>query len=318
MTQADEVLRRLREDDEHLASLADLLIDHALDRPLRKVMQAEFLGAAICSAFGALAKEPELERWLAQRARASFEGSDELQGPLGERIPITALGPLQKILSRELTPDPVLVRALLDHPSLHELMRELLQANILEFARRAKDVVVGGTPKAARGIGGMLGAVAKNVASVASSAVEKQLEDRARAFVEDAIGVAVETTIKRFCDPEHAEEMATWRVDVLHAVLAQPLERLLAERHKYPPEAFAQDTAGLIGALASWSDLRKHVDGGLEFVLDVHGDQTAREWLDGSGLEAVLRTQVRGELVRQARELVEQEPFEAWLAQLLR
>jgi hypothetical protein len=317
MPQADEVLRRLREDDEQLVSFADLLIDHALDRPLRSSIDREFLAAAICKGLTTLAEEETLEAWLAQRATRSLEGSEKITGVIGDRIPVTALAPLQAFLSRELTPDPALVHALMDHPSLHQLMRELLQANVLEFARRAKDIVAGGTPKAARGIGGMLGAVAKNVASVASSAVEKQLEDRARLFVEDAIAKAVETTINRFCDPAHAEDMATWRVDVLHALLQQPIETLIAERHKYPPEAFAEDTAAMIKALASWSELRSRVDGGLEFFLDLHGDQTARDWLDGSGLESALRDEVRAELVRQGRTLVQTPAFEGWLSALM-
>ena len=318
MAQADEVLRRLREDDEHLLGLADLVIDYALDRPLHALVNPDFAGRAICKGLESLAASEDLEGWLATRARRALEGSESFGGVVGEHVPVTALAPLQTMLEREVTPDPALVRALLDHASLRSLMRELLQANLLEFARRAKDVVASNTPKAAsRGIGGMLGAVAKTAASVAGSAVEKQLEDKARSYVEDAIGVAVETTIDRFCSPDHAQEMATWRVDVLHAVLQQPVERLVAERDKYPPEAFAEDAAGLIKAVAGWSELPKKVDEALEFVLDTHGQQTAREWLEGSGLEDNLRDEVRTEMLRLGRAFIQEDAFEGWLSKLL-
>ena len=73
MAQADEVLRRLREDDEHLASLADLLIDEALARPLRELVNPEFLNAAICKALRTLAEQDELEAWLRDHDEAAVE-----------------------------------------------------------------------------------------------------------------------------------------------------------------------------------------------------------------------------------------------------
>ena len=64
-------------------------------------------------------------------------------------------------------------------------------------------------------------------------------------------------------------------------------------------------------------ELRAKVDGALEFVLDTHGQQTAREWLEGSGLDEALRDEVRGEMLRLGKAFVAEDDFEGWLGKLL-
>lgn len=316
MATHQEVLGRLRNEPAHLQALVDLAIDHALDRPLKTALDPAALASTVGAGLRAMAEAPGLHDWLVARAQASLKGLDELEGPLGERIPITALAPMEKILAREIVPDPDLVRALMDHPSLRELMREVLTANLLEFGRRIGDLLPGGGGKGGRGMG-LLGAVAKNMASGVSGAIEKQIEERARGFVEDALGIAVDSTIERFCDPKQAGEMARWRVDVFRALLTQPVEHLLDERRKYPPKAFATDAEALIKAFAGWSQLDEHLEAAAHKLLAHHGDQTARGWLEGSGLEAGVREQVREQLVREAQALVGDEMFGDWLAELM-
>ena len=311
-----DALQRLREDPKQLESLADLLIDHALDRPLEALVDPAELAATVGDGLRAMAASEGLETWIEARARASTTGLEELRGPLGERIPITALAPMEKLLAREITPDPDLVRTLIDHPSLRELMREILTANLLGFARRISDMIPG-AGRSGKGVGGLLGAVAKNVANAAGGAFEKQIEERARSFAEDALGTAVDSTIERMCDPKQAGEMAAWRIDVFRALLAQPVEELLDQRHKYPPRALAQDLAPLIRAFAGWSQLDAQLEAGARRVLTHHGQQTARAWLEGSGLEAGLRDRVKAQLVREGQALVGGDAFAAWMGQLL-
>ena len=73
----------------------------------------------------------------------------------------------------------------------------------------------------------------------------------------------------------------------------------------------------LIKAVAGWSELETKVEGAIAFVIDEHGAQNAREWLAGSGLEAGLRDEVRSELVRLGRKVVDGDAFGPWLANLL-
>lgn len=316
MAELADVLARLRDDPAHLESLADRLIDHALDRPLAEVLDPADLAKTVGDGLRAMAESDSLETWLRERAEASMAGIDELEGPIGERIPITALAPMEQILAREIVPDPDLVRALMDHPSLRELMREVLTANLLEFAKRITDLLPGGGGRGGRGMG-LLGAVAKNVASGVSGAFEKQIEERARGFVEDALGIAVDSTIERFCDPKQAKEMANWRIDVFRALLTQPVERLLDERKKYSPRAFAADIAPLIKAFAGWNQLDAHLESGAQRVLAHHGSKTARAWLEGSGLEQGVRDQVKAQLVREGQAFVEGDAFGEWLGELM-
>ena len=319
MTSSAEVLRRLREEPAHLEALCELAIEHALDRPLTAVLDPAALARVISSGLTAMAGSPELEGWLETRATRALDGVDELEGAVGEHMPATALGPIEAILRREVMPDPELVARLIDHPSLRVLMRDVMQRNLLDFARRLRDLFPGGASaaKAGRGLGGMLGAVAKNVATAAGSAVEKQLEERAKGFVDDALGVAIESTIQRFSDPDHAKELASFRIDVFHALLQEPVERLLAERHKYPPADFAKDAASLIRTFASWNELGPTIESGAQRILAAHGDETARAWLEGSGLGDGVRDELRAFLVAEARSIVSSGDFGEWLDGLL-
>ena len=165
-------------------------------------------------------------------------------------------------------------------------MRDILSANLTEFAKRLRESMPVGGRAASKGLGRALAGVAKGVASAAGAAVEKQMEERVRSFVDDAIGVALDTTIDRFCGPAHQADMAQWRVDVLHALLQQPVERIVAERHKVPSELVAAHFVATMRTFAEWKQLPEAIEEAIEGLLPRDGDpETTRLWLAGSGLE---------------------------------
>jgi hypothetical protein len=222
------------------------------------------------------------------------------------------------MLGRPYQPDRELVRALLDHPSTRSILREILQANVLEFGKRMRAVVSDAATMPGRG-GGLasrLAGVAKGVASAVGGELERQLEPKVKSFVDDILGVAVEMLVNRVSSEEFAPEFASWRIDVLHAFMNQPVDRLVAERHKYPPEDFAADAAAILRALAAWRSLADQLEAALDELLREHGQVSAREFLDGSGLEDAWRPQLHQALCEMAREVVETEAFAAWLEQL--
>lgn len=317
MTDSALILARLREQPEQLDALVGLTLDHLLERPLAELIDPAWLGKAVTEGIRSSARSAEFERWVADRVERTLTRADRLNGALGDKIPMTLLGPLEKALGRPYQPERELVRSLLDHPSTRSILREILQANILEFGKRMRAMVPDAGKLPGGGLASRLAGVAKGVASAVGSELERQLEPKVKSFVDDILGVTVDMMIDRVSSEEFAPEFATWRIDVLHALLGQPIDRLVAERHKYPPKDFAADVAAILRALAAWRGLGDQIEEIVTELLDEHGRETARQFLDGSGLEQAWRPQLHQALVEQARELVAGQAFAGWLTALV-
>ncbi len=317
MTDSARILARLRDEPEQLDALVTLTLDHLLARPIAELIDAAWLAKAITDGVRSSARSPEFERWVAERVERTLTRADRLDGALGDRIPMTLLGPLEKALGRPYQPDRELVRALFDHPSTRTILREVLQANILEFGKRMRAMMPDAGKLPGGGLASRLAGVAKGVATAVGGELERQLEPKVKSFVEDILGVTVDMMIDRVSSEGFAPEFSAWRIDVLHALLGQPIDRLVAERHKYPPQEFAADVAAILRALAAWRGLAEQIEEVVTELIREHGDQSAREFLDGSGLEQAWRPQLHQALVDQARALVAGPEFAAWLAKLV-
>jgi hypothetical protein len=318
MSNADRMLARLRGEPAQVEALVELALDHLLARPMAELVDPRWLAKAVSDGVRASARSPEFERWVAARVGQALGRVDGLAGTLGDKLPVTLLGPLEQTLGRPYQPDRELVRALLDHPSTRAILREILQANVLEFGKRMRAMMsdLSGRGGGGGGIASRLADVAKGVASAVGGELERQLEPKVKSFVDDILGVAVEMLVNRVSSEEFAPDFARWRIDVLHAFMNQPIDRLVAERHKYPPEDFAADAAAILRALAAWRSLADQLEAALDELLREHGQVSAREFLDGSGLEQAWRPQLNQALCEMAREVVETEAFADWLAQL--
>jgi hypothetical protein len=290
MITPERALDRLRTQPSHLDALARLFVDDLLSRPMREIVEPERAASLLVEAVRAAAAEPGLASWLEARIEAAHRELDDRPGVLGELVPITVLAPLERALRRDLRPDPTLVRALVDHPSMRAVAAGILHATVLDFARSLKSAV----PEAAAkvpggGFASRLAGVAMGVASAVGSEVEARMDDRVKAWVADAIGRTIETSIKRALSPEVGDELAQWRVDVLHALMKQRIDVLGREVKKLSPKDVAADAAGLLEALAAWGSLQDALEDALSAVLERIGDQSTRSILDGSGLEDAWR-----------------------------
>ncbi len=317
MTDSARILARLRDEPQRLDDLVTLTLDHLLERPLAELVDAGWLAKAVTDGVCSSARSPQFERWVADRVERTLTRADRLDGALGDKIPMTLLGPLEQALGRPYQPDRELVRALVDHPSTRSILREILQANILEFGKRMRAMVPDTGKLPGGGLASRLAGVAKGVATAVSSELERQLEPKVKSFVDDILGVTVDMMVARVSSEEFAPDFSAWRIDVLHALLGQPIDRLVAERHKYPPQDFAADVAAILRALAAWRGLGDQIEEIVTELIQEHGQETGRQFLDGSGLEEAWRPQLHQALVDQARELVAGPGFAEWLTSLV-
>ena len=311
---AGHLLARLRRAPDAADSLISLAIETLAARPLRESAPVAWVSRALHTGLVASAESPELESWIEGHVARALRRAEDVHGVLGDHVPMTVLAPLERALSRELHPDPRLVRTLLDHPSFRTLAAAILQAQLLDFAQRVKTLVPGkARGGGGRGLASAFAGVAKGVASAVTSEVERQLEDRVASFVKEAIGRVVDGTVSHICDPARADEMAAWRVDILRGFMTFPLDALVAERHKYPPHALAEDVAAVLRAMARWRELPEYIE---RFVTDAYedwGDITLQEFLAGSGLEARWREDAADLARGHLEHFVHTDGFEQWL-----
>ncbi len=309
------ILKRLRTDPEALDEFVNLGVDHLLQSPIDSLLDPTWLAAAMTTGLRDSVQDPNFERWIQARLSDAGTQTRKFTGPLAEKLPMTVLAPLERAVGRPFVPDPTLVRTVLDHPSLRELLREILHENLTIFAGQLRSAV---PDRAARRAGslpgiGLAARLAKGVAAVVGGEVERQLEGRVSSFVNEVLGHAVEMAVSRISSTDHAQEMAKWRIDVLHAVLKQPVEDLLAEPHNYPPDLIAADISAILRAFAGWSDLETLIEESLRALIDIPEKPTLGSWLEGSGLEKAWRPQFSEALHRQATQVVETEAFTRWL-----
>lgn len=317
MSTRDAILNRLREEPAHVEKLVGLLMEELLERPVREILEPTWLAHAVAEGLHEAARSDELERWVETRVEEALSRTDRLEGPVGEYVPVTLLAPLEEAIGREITPDPELIRVLVDHPSLHDLIGAVMQAELIAFGTKLRDVAGDAGKIAGSVFSGRLGSMAKGVASAVGNAAQKGLEEQVKTFVKNGMGRIIDTSIARLCDPEHAADMAQWRIDVTRSVMEQPLERIIAERHKYPPELFARDLTAMLRALAGWRQLTDRLEELLAQAFEEFGDRTARTWLEGSGLEPIIRPHVETLLKTQLQAFVESDAFAGWLGDLV-
>ncbi|MGB1700237.1 MAG: hypothetical protein ACPHRO_09805, partial [Nannocystaceae bacterium] len=293
LSPAQLLLTRLREPGNARAQLIELSVDAIATRPVHEALPAEWLANAIAEGIQAAAAAPELEAWLRRHIERAATRIDSLQGTAGDHIPLTIMAPAERILSRDLQPDAKLVRVFIDHPSFRQLAAAVLQAQLTDFAKRLKTMVPAkARPSSGRGLASAFAGVAKGVASAVTSEVERQLDDRVTAFVQETIGRVVDGTIDHLCDPDRVDEMAQWRIDVFRELMSYPLEAAGQERHRYPPAQLAADLADIVRVLSEWRQLSASIERAIASSSEAWEGMSVASFLDGSGVEDVWRNKL--------------------------
>lgn len=313
MPDLDTILTRLRDPEGPLKDLVTLAVDRGLERPLAEVLPPAETAARLAEALKAIAADDALEQHLGERIRATL-GKDPPEGRLRDQLPKDAVAPLRRLASRPYTPDPELVRAVIDHPAMRKVMREVLQDTLLQFAKKLS-AVSKGLPGGKR-LSGLMD-VAKGVASVVGGEVERQLEGKVSGFLEEGIGRVVELSVRQLTAEDRAREMAKWRADLVDVALDQPMRRYHAELKKSDPAGAMEDARALVTAWAEWDALEARATDALKAVLARAGGESLGEALGGTGVVDGLRPGIEAGLLDWALDVVGTEAFEAWFGALL-
>jgi len=312
------IIIRLRTDPALVDAGVDLLLDHALAQPLRDALgPAEVLTTGVAAALRETAASPGLAPWIEREL-------DELRGHLrtDERPVEAALPPafpaaLAKMLGRPFTPGHELVRAAINHAAMRSMMRSVLQSTLLEFGKKMWSALPDTRKIPGAGFRSRLMDMAKGVASVVGTEVERQLDDRVNTFVDGALADAIDMVIERISDPKHSAEMAAWRSDSVTELLHQPQVRFVTELDKIAHTDVAADAVALLQAIAEWEELEASLRAGIERLEEALGERSLAELLAGSGIIEAWRPLVRERLADRARSLITSEAFSGWIARVV-
>lgn len=321
MVEVEAVLERLRAPEGALRELVGLLLEDVLSRPARELVEPAWLAGALAQGMRTSADDPRTTAWIRQQVQALRSRTQDLEGNLRGRVPPELVGPVQDLLRRPYTPDPAIVRPILDHAALRELLREMLFTTVMEYARRmrvpdgAMDALRAGP--LGRGRLAQLAGAASVAARVVGGEVERQLEPRIREFVDGAISRALDVAVEFFCAPSRAEVLGAWRADSLDVALGMPAEVWRRELDRLDPEGLVEDLSGLVRALAGSAALRDQLEEAITAALEQGGGLSARDFLAGSGLEEGWRPQAEELMFQRAQALVHTPAFAGWLRGLL-
>ena len=302
-----EVLARLRGGGSD--RFVDLLLDDVLDRPVAEIVDPEWLARQLVTAARSAAADARVERALHDRLAELRKRVPA--GPVS--LPQELTDPLRKLLTRPYSPDRELVGRLLDHQAVRDLLRHLFQDLLVAFAKKLRPPIpstglsgafsgkgpLGGFGKLG---GGMLGAMGEEV--------ERQIEHKAREFMDHAVDRLVGKMADQLCSPDRNADYGAFRTHVVD-VLGKTDARVLAgEVEKLDPDALVGTAAAVLRAYVGRDATEGEVAAIVRAAVTEAGARTPRELLGGTEEHAL--GMVRDLLRQRAHAVVATSAFADW------
>lgn len=288
-----------------------------LRSPVARVLDADKLSDSIDAALATPSFQrslrPAIEAWLMlESARLSEEAR-----PLGSYVPDSARTPLRALLSHpDLLPER-LIRALLEHSAIEELMRDVLHEALREFSEKVNPFVAEwGLPALLKRLGPFgLAGMSKSFEAMRAE-FDRRLEPEIRRFLlgfsRHALKTLTDNAIAKRNAPAFVElrhELAAWFMDQPIASLVVPHDeeraRLARELAFGVAEHLASETRPMRRAAISIA-IRAHAEQPIHAALEVYGVQLQPDF---DALAAVSWPIVV--------ELAQSESVGAWLDKLL-
>ncbi len=326
MADFDDLLARLRDPSPggHAARLAALLVDDALGRPLRELVDAAHLAATARDAILAMTASDAAAEHVANALELRANDLAAHEGPLGAEAPPALTAGARALLELPMAPARDAVLRLIDREPVRKLLRAQVIDTLVAFGRKAASPV--SDSSLARGIGGLsklaFGQLSSrpnplgSIATAVSNEVEKQVERRAAEFADTAVTGILEGMAAQISDPSRAADQAAVRV----ALLEGALEITGAELAALARPALRDQVDVARHALASWAGdatFVADVEAAVEKQLAHEGDRTLGELLGDLAIRDVVVTRGRAVVLAAITRVAAGAPFATWLRDLL-
>lgn len=312
MAKKDPLLAALRKSKMPLERLVHAWVEDVLERPVGELFDTEELTRTIAGGIRGVARDRNNEKWLREQIAASLEEIQHVstRGKLANKLPKKVVNSARDLLAQPFVFDEDLAVELLDHPAVHAMIREVLQASLLEFAKSITEMFPGG-----RVVTGLVGR-AKGIASAAVGGAGSQLQRQVNEFVEDALSPSLDIAAGRLANDDAAEELADWRGHLLDVIVDQPVRDLVGTLDQVDPDELAGALAGMLRGLGEWKQLEATIAAALDAALERAEDRSVRDFLASTSLEKEGRAALEKQLVDLMWPFVHSEAFAAWLESL--
>lgn len=291
----------------------DLLLNDVLDRPVSEVVDPAWFSRQLVAAGRSAAADPRTERAL--RERLADVRKRVPSGPIV--LPAEVRDPLRRVLTKPYVPNRELLGKLLDHVAVRELLRHLFQDLLVAFAKKLRPPIpptglsgafAGKSPFGALGKlgGGVLGAMGEEF--------ERQVEQKAREFMDHAVHRLVEKMADQLANPERGAEYGAFRTHVVDVLGATDAKVLAGELEKLDPDSLVSTAVAVARSYLERDETEGEVEKLVRAAVDEAGSRTARELLGGSEEHAL--GFLRELLKQRARAVVATPAFAEWWGEM--
>ncbi|OJH40845.1 hypothetical protein [Cystobacter ferrugineus] len=324
---AQQLLTRLQDTSPNgpLDRLAALVVEHELSQPLTTLLPPALLARAIAKALEGAVASPTAEPELASALQHLQEQLSQDKRTVRDTLPPELAKAAVELASRRYSPDRTLVLALLDRPPVRTLVGALLLNVLIEFSRKVSAPVT--ENRIAKGFSGLARLAAEQarnsgalggIAGALSDEIERQVEKRARDFVDSALSGIFQQVADALSNPTRHAEHAELRVALLDGVLGLHLSRLGRELGQVDvPGGTAVARKGISQWLASGRALPE-LEAFITRAMERDGQRPVREVLGAFGLLDTFQTMGRESARGRLGAIVGAAPFAQWLEEVMR
>lgn len=325
----DRTLARLRAPDSpHVDRLAVLVVQDFMEAPASEVVDLDRLSAQVVRALQRISSGDAIPKFtgrVLERIRSTAGEHDRVE----QAIPAVVSDSMREVLSRPYTPSPELVRRLVAHESVRDLIGRLLEDAVRRFAdrMRALDQSAGGLGSRAarrgkrfgRGILAAAGVadVATDFARSLSDEIESAMDQRVRSFVAEATNRAAEGLVDDLTSPEAAEAFTRFRLDLWDEFMSSPTEEMMVEVERLDAVEASQKVSDAIARFAARPEAVDQVRSWLGIILTDVQELNFGAWLDELNVAEPIRELLTDVVASRIRSTTEHPVFAVWLGELL-
>lgn len=324
MGDSKKVLARLRSGGGGgpVASLAALLVEQVLARPLAALVEPEELALRVREGIASLSSSDAAVQRVVERADAVVAAVAAEQRPLRAVVPPALAGGAVALARLPTTPSRDALLKLIDSEPVKKLLRAQVIEALAAFGRKAASPVSEST--IARGLGGIsklaLGGSNRNplarVANAVSGEVERQVEKRAAEFADTAVVGILAGIVDQVTDPSHRDEQAAVRVAIVDGLLELTGADLAGiARGDVPAQV-----AAVRSAFAAWSAdaaFANDVQAAVSAAIARDAARPLGDILADFAIRESVSAHARAVAEREIAHLVGGEAFATWLAELM-
>ncbi len=292
-------------------ALAELIVDHALNLPLSRLLEPEAVAAQVVRALGSAGLREDLDGHAVpaaelERARVTRTGER-----VGDLVPEAVRAEIEARLGRPVKLPERLGEGLVDPGFIKELVAGVLTDTLQAFLERLP--MGGGVGILGKGGGGGRGGIFGGIGRKVSGNVQRTLSEVARQGAERM----KETVTQRLRRPESQEALAAMRHRAVERVMALTLAEVHALGDDPGPAVLARWAEATLRHNAARPELQEALAEHLEAALKRAGKETARHWLETHDLLEAVRAEAIARVAREVRALARGEALKGWLESLL-